>query len=218
MPNDDIFVGNSTSDGGVFRSSDNGNTWVQVNSGFWEGPPDDPSLALGCLGKNSIGDVFLAASTFNKPAGIYRSTNNGDYWDDFGSFGLVWSLVHNSSDDIFAGTPNNGVYRMDAVYLDVEEGINTPSGFALSQNYPNPFNPSTRIEFELSRRSEVEVIIFNVLGQEVRTLVKRELSKGFHVIEWDGRDDAGNAVCSGVYHCRLKAGEYIESKKMVLLK
>lgn len=108
----------------------------------------------------------------------------------------------------------------DDIYLPVEEvdGPNLPTSYSLSQNVPNPFNPNTTIEFALPRTSEVKLDVFNLLGQKVRTLVDDQLGAGFKRVEWDGKDDNGADVASGVYLYRIKAGSFVESKKMMLLK
>ncbi|MCB0316908.1 MAG: T9SS type A sorting domain-containing protein, partial [Calditrichaeota bacterium] len=80
-----------------------------------------------------------------------------------------------------------------------------PGSFALLQNYPNPFNPGTVISYQLPARAEVSLKIFNLLGQEVRTLVNRSRDAGFYRHDWDGRDAAGNTVSSGVYFYRMEA-------------
>jgi len=93
-----------------------------------------------------------------------------------------------------------------------------PAGFALSQNYPNPFNPMTGIEYALPRASHVELTILNQLGQTVATLVEGVRSAGRYTVYWDGRDDSGGRVASGVYLYRLRAGEFVQTKTMLLLK
>ena len=93
-----------------------------------------------------------------------------------------------------------------------------PSDFALLQNYPNPFNPSTTIEFRLPEASQVSLTIYNVLGQQVRALVAGVKPSGTHTIEWDGRDDNGSTVQSGMYFYRLQTPSYTDSRKMTLLK
>ena len=93
-----------------------------------------------------------------------------------------------------------------------------PNSYALMQNYPNPFNPSTEISFDLPKASNVELRIFNVLGQQVRTLSNGAMEAGQHKIVWDGRDQGGSQVSSGVYFYRLTAGNYTDTKKMMLLK
>jgi subtilisin family serine protease len=101
----------------------------------------------------------------------------------------------------------------------VEEGISElPSEFALKQNYPNPFNPSTIIQFDLPKSGAVSIVVYNVLGQSVRTLVNSEQRAGYHTIIWDGADDAGMQVSSGTYFYILKAGDKSFTKKMTLVR
>jgi len=95
---------------------------------------------------------------------------------------------------------------------------NIPTRYSLSQNYPNPFNPLTRIEYGLPEQSHATIEVFNVLGQRVRTLVSAIQPAGRHRVVWDGKDDQGRDVGSGIYFYRLQAGEFSESKKMVILK
>ncbi len=93
-----------------------------------------------------------------------------------------------------------------------------PTDFELSQNHPNPFNPMTTIRFAIPQAENVQLDILNIIGQRVRTLVDEVRPAGTHEVQWDGRDNNGNAVSSGVYLYRIKAGEFTETKKMVLMK
>ncbi len=93
-----------------------------------------------------------------------------------------------------------------------------PDGFVLSQNYPNPFNPSTEISFTLPTKSDVTLSVYNTLGQRVKTIVDGECPAGDYTVTWDGKDNGGNAVSTGVYFYRLTADGVTESKKMMLLK
>lgn len=99
-----------------------------------------------------------------------------------------------------------------------EDDPSLPRSFALAQNYPNPFNPSTTIEFSLPRSAHVQLEIFNVLGQNVATLVNATLSAGRHEVIFDTQNVGGNSLSSGVYFYRLKAGDFVTSRKMTLLK
>ncbi|MCH8027852.1 MAG: T9SS type A sorting domain-containing protein [candidate division Zixibacteria bacterium] len=108
--------------------------------------------------------------------------------------------------------------RIDDVVTSIEEpGDILPSAFALRQNYPNPFNIETVIEFDLPRASEVEFKIINILGQLVYNVTNR-YSAGSHIIYWDGSTNSGQTVGSGVYYYRITAGDFVSSKKMILLK
>jgi hypothetical protein len=93
-----------------------------------------------------------------------------------------------------------------------------PLSFQIYQNYPNPFNPMTKIKYSLPQRSHLKIEVYNVLGQRVRTLVDREESAGSYTVNWDGKAEDGQAVSTGVYLYRFQAGEYVQTKKMVLLK
>lgn len=93
-----------------------------------------------------------------------------------------------------------------------------PSGFSLEQNYPNPFNPSTTISFALAKPAQVSLTIFNLLGQEVRTLIDGPIAAGSHSIQWDGHDSRGHQTASGVYLYRLTAGSSSKTRKMVLVR
>ena len=95
----------------------------------------------------------------------------------------------------------------------VQDNLNIPKSFSLSQNYPNPFNPSTTIEFSLPKRAFVNLTIYNTLGQVVKTLVSSEMESGTHRIIWKA-----NNIPSGIYFYRLNAGNFVETKKMILMK
>ncbi len=93
-----------------------------------------------------------------------------------------------------------------------------PSEFALLGNYPNPFNPRTVIRFALPEASPVSIDIYNIAGQKVAQISDDYFKAGYHAISWDGTDDAGNPLATGVYFYRIKAGDFTETRKMALLK
>lgn len=93
-----------------------------------------------------------------------------------------------------------------------------PTNYALEPNVPNPFNPSTTIAYQLPEAGDVSMIIYNLVGQQVRTLVKGTHEAGFQSVVWDGRDDFGRQVASGVYIYRLQAGSFSQAHRMMLLK
>jgi hypothetical protein len=93
-----------------------------------------------------------------------------------------------------------------------------PYTFRLYPNFPNPFNPETRIRFEIPSREHVKLVIYNVLGYQVRTLMNGTLDAGYHVLNWDGRNNKGELVSSGIYICRIKAGKFMDHKKMTLIR
>jgi len=97
--------------------------------------------------------------------------------------------------------------------------------YVLQPNYPNPFsagsafggNPETTIRFQLPVSSDIEISIHNSLGQKIRTIVKGHQNTGYHQVSWDGLDDEGEQVPSGVYLYRIKAGPFVQTRKMLLL-
>jgi len=93
-----------------------------------------------------------------------------------------------------------------------------PATFVLEQNYPNPFNPDTEIRFQLSKPARAVLKIYNALGEEIRTLLEAEYEPGYHRVRWDGKDNNGHAVASGIYLYQLRAGRFSQVKKMSLLR
>ena len=93
-----------------------------------------------------------------------------------------------------------------------------PSAFILRQNYPNPFNPSTTIQYELPQDSEVRISIFNILGKRIKVLENSRQQAGAYTVQWDGRDEHGNSQASGIYICRIQAGGFRQSIKLMLVR
>ena len=103
--------------------------------------------------------------------------------------------------------------------VDDGSGPNLPKEFSLQQNYPNPFNPTTKINFDLPVRANVNLSIYNVLGQKVKTLLSNEsLPADRHSRTWDGTTDHGTTAASGIYFYKIEAGSFVQTKKMVLMK
>ncbi|OGG47088.1 MAG: hypothetical protein A3F84_14020 [Candidatus Handelsmanbacteria bacterium RIFCSPLOWO2_12_FULL_64_10] len=94
----------------------------------------------------------------------------------------------------------------------------TPSDFALSHNYPNPFNPATTIRYAIPQAERVTLRVYNLLGQQVASLVDARQEAGFYAIQWDGKDAQGRRAASGVYFYRMQAGKFVRTEKMLLLK
>jgi len=148
------------------------------------------------------------------------------YADSQATVYIRWTMESNSNSNLMGGWNLDdieiyGIYDSASLLgpTPVEPGDKTlPRNFSLDQNYPNPFNPSTQIEFYLPNNAPVTLEIFNILGQRVATLVDERLTHGEHVVTWNGTSENGREVATGIYFYRLKAGEYLETKRMVLLK
>ena len=132
------------------------------------------------------------------------------------------------------GQAGNYYYKLQSVSLDGSTGFNgpifvgltsvdlkkyaVPDKYSLSQNYPNPFNPETTIEYALPKSGFVEITIFDTNGKLVRQLVSGQQQVGNHWVKWNGRNDSGTQVSSGVYFAKMKAGAFRQTNKMILMK
>jgi len=120
------------------------------------------------------------------------------------------------SDSLRTFVPASSVCVTVVVVSDKSESL--PKAFSLSQNYPNPLNLETIIRYTLPEDCHVELTIYNILGQKVKTLVDEYQGPGFRMMHWDGRDNKGNELASGIYFCKITAGKYVDVKKMTLLR
>lgn len=150
-------------------------------------------------------------------SGIFISTDNGDTWSSFNSglpnlyiysldindnylyvgiFGSIWR--HQLSEIITSVNPNPD---------------NVATNFSLSQNYPNPFNPTTTIEFAIPNKAFTKLVVYDLLGKEVKVLLNEDMNAGSYSINFDG-----SSLSSGIYYYRLIANKFAETKKFILLK
>lgn len=178
---------------------------------------------------NGVWDLRLSAEADQKNITISASENSllpeGLYFSliDIQNKSINYDIlntvssVENNSDLLFDYKIVSG--DKNYVITTSEEILNNiPDEYFLSQNYPNPFNPITNLDYELPKRSKVQISIYNVLGQQVKILVNEEQNYGSHSIFWDGLDQLGNEVSTGVYFARMTTSSFIKTKKMLLLK
>ena len=118
---------------------------------------------------------------------------------------------------ILVNTDNQKVTKI-SVEIVYGQAPSLPLDYILYQNYPNPFNPSTSVKFQVPTTSNVTIKIFNMLGQEVRTLYAGQVLRGTYNVQWDGLNNSGKKMSSGAYIYRMTAGDFVQSKKMILLK
>ncbi|MCC6962701.1 MAG: S8 family serine peptidase [candidate division Zixibacteria bacterium] len=139
-----------------------------------------------------------------------------------GLVGIGYSRANSNFDNFCVGASSSLEGPVDQSVVEIGEPITKtdplPHSFELSQNYPNPFNPTTTIKYFLPEVANVELVIVNVMGQTVRTLVNAMQAPGEHSVMWDGRDQSGVAVASGIYLYKMRAGDFTETRKMVLMK
>ncbi|MCB9508983.1 MAG: carboxypeptidase regulatory-like domain-containing protein [Deferribacteres bacterium] len=152
------------------------------------------------------------------PSGEYKLKINGAGYED---------AYYGGADDQSALTVTVSSGRsQDDIQIEIGETTTDvqnstdvlPESFYLEQNYPNPFNPETTIRFALAADSEVKVMVYNLIGQQVRTLVDAKMNAGLHQVRWDGISDGGLRVASGIYLLRFEAGEVIQIRRMILMK
>jgi hypothetical protein len=115
---------------------------------------------------------------------------------------------------------SNGPFLLtiDASAVNVEELKVIPESFALHANYPNPFNPTTTISYDLPKRSQVTLGIYDILGKKIKTLLNQSQDAGKRIAIWDGTDNLGRQVSAGVYLYQIQAGAFTQTRKMLLLK
>lgn len=126
----------------------------------------------------------------------------------------IWEITFNASDG-----NNRNIYIVGSSGSSSAQNINiVPTNTKLQQNYPNPFNPTTTIEYEIQNAGNVEIKIFNELGQVIRTLINDEKVVGEYTAVWDGKNDGGTQVASGLYFYQLRVNDFVSTKKMILIK
>jgi len=186
---------------GVYISNDEGVNW-QSPSAWWN---------TKCIVANPTipNHLYIGSSS-----GVYHSSDGGSSWHEMND-GLFYEDVRCLDFDpihqtLYAGTYGKGVFRyqLDTGVNDTEADI--PASFKLLQNVPNPFNPKTTIFYELPEACHVHMAIHNLRGQEVSVLVEEHKGAGMHTIIWDAKN-----APSGVYICRMRAGKYTRSIKLL---
>jgi hypothetical protein len=196
-----IFAGTDTS--GAYYSDDLGVSWIGI-----------PSIN----GKSVTGFLVNYPSMYfagTSDHGVFVSADRGLTWHSANN-GLtdssVISLIVDQQDHLYAGT-NKGLFMGTGIMTRIDEKNKVPSTFSLNQNFPNPFNPTTVISYGLSVYGRVTLIVYDLLGREVKTLVNEVKRPGRYQVTVDGID-----LPSGVYLYRLATGSYVETKKMILIK
>ena len=222
----DLFVANSDSQNNfLYVNGGNENNWINIKC---VGTESNKS-AIGAkvrLKANVFGAELWQLSEFSaQTGGGYGGQNSLNAEFGLGDASVIDTLKiewPSGIVQVFEQVDVNqfiSITEGDTVITGIYDSIKEiPKEFSLNQNYPNPFNPTTVISYHLSAVSDVELTIYNQLGQRIKTLVKERQHAGAYQIEWDGRDHVGKQVASGVYLYRLKAGSFVETRKMVLLR
>jgi hypothetical protein len=206
IPNGDgsihLLAGTSA---GVYRTTDNGATWSAANAGM----PASAVNTFAVTGTNIFAGIWYQ--------GVYLSTNGGTTWTEVNS-GLVdpsVTCLTTGGTHLYAGT-ESGLWKRpisDMVTTVSHRTDQTPNTFSLEQNYPNPFNPGTIIRYQLPMVNYVSLKVYDLLGREVATLVNEVKLPGSYTVEWNA-----SGLASGVYFYRLRAGDFADVKKLVVLR
>ena len=198
--------------GKVFRSTNGGNSWTDISGNL----PDSPVSDILIPPWSSGFSYFVATDV-----GVFSTNDGGVNWVPVNE-GLPNTVVlhldySELNGKIYAATHGRGVYE-SSVLTSVSESRAKSDGPALMQNFPNPFNPITTIRYAISKEAKVTLKIYNVLGQEVKTLVDEIQTSGHQAIQWDSRNNIGNSVDSGVYFYRMQVAGFVQTKKLLLLR
>ena len=201
--------------GHVYRSTNAGVNWTNISGNL----PDVPHQSV------AIDPLYTQNIYIGNDLGVYVTTNNGAQWYEYRN-GMPYALVFDvtivyPNRHIRATTHGNGIYERSLVQNPVgikQIGNEVPVKFALYQNYPNPFNPTTKIRFDIpskvkSETSNVKIIIYDISGRAVTTLLNKQTNAGRYEIDWDASN-----YSSSVYFYQLTAGDYSDTKKMILVK
>ena len=173
-----------------------------------------PAVLL-CFSTTASAQLFLAATDMSN--GFAFGSNN--------TFQLAGTLgqtligeAQNANTWTGGGFWFAARYNQSVITNTEEEASDLPTEFQLDQNYPNPFNPTTQIRFGLPEPSVIRLSIYNLLGQEVHVLVNGEKPAGWHTVTWNGRDQSGSPAASGIYLYHLHTPDYVNTRKMMLIK
>ncbi len=204
--------------GNAVASVDGGATWYKTNkpdtsadswvNGVVHVPNSNIILGMDDLGVYATTDLGATWGRLNTPqaltdAGIYFTAGvflNKDFGYVFGDKGTILR------------------FENQLTGVTTRPGSNLPENFQLSQNYPNPFNPSTTITYTLPANEQVSLVVYNLRGEVIKTLVEGMMTEGSHAIKWDGTDNSGQKVTSGLYLYLLKSNNHQIAKRMILVK
>ena len=195
----------------------------------------DVVLLTGGTGKTTeevVADDLSANATsgyFAVVPGVHRiAVRTADGTTDLAAFEMDWT---DSAGDAIAividgevgsmtaeAMSGDGTFSDPKVVTASEKEAEVPDRFRIVDNYPNPFNPSTTIRYEVANRAPLTIVVYDVAGHKVRTLVDEEVIAGHHDVVWDGRNDGGTPVASGTYLIRLQTASHVDSRSITLVK
>ena len=197
-----IYAG--TTGNGVYKSNNGGNNFVPDNNGI----PVNSTVTSFTFGNDTIYVSLLEN-------GIFKRHINSDQWISIsnGFPNQLLYVVNSGPNYLYAGA-RGGLYLRNTTIVNLSvNGFSVPEGFILHQNYPNPFNPSTVIKYEIPDKQHITLKIYNVLGNEIETLINEVQQAGNHEVRWNALN-----LPSGIYYYKIQSDRYNETMKMILLK
>ena len=211
-------------EGGLYVSKDEGISWAKIL--------DNSRIAGVVIHPDNSDKIYAISqawylwnSTINP--GVFVTEDGGDNWTDItGNLGNTFLRIIEinpfNPDEVYVGTDGGGLWKLDNTTTAVEQAAEIPNNFRLFQNYPNPFNPTTTIKFQIpnvgdanfaSPTTNILLKIYDILGNEITTLLNKTKPAGFYEVEFDASN-----LSSGIYYYELTVGQFNEAKKMLLIK
>lgn len=209
-----IYVGSSWSDVypvGLFKTTDLGFTWESLPDGL----PDSANVYVIEASSDSTSEKLFTAANWRDSGGVYQSVA-GNKWKRIGISGERIGTLKLVGQRLYAGY--KGICAMDVPVSVRGKQPPTRMKFNLYNNFPNPFNPSTNITYEIEERTRMFLEILDIQGRQIKILVGKEQSPGKYSVSWNGRNDKGEPVASGVYFYVLRTERQVVAKKMIYLK
>jgi hypothetical protein len=160
----------------------------------------------------------LAQSSYRLKASVLGSAGSPATGSDKMSNGTLGQLSPAGTSNEAGTTLYAGFWKSGWWSIITDSELPDAVRNELFQNYPNPFNPTTTIKYSMAREGNVDLVVYNVSGQRIRTLVRETKPAGSYTTVWDGKNDGGRSVATGIYFYRLRAGSFSEVKKMILLR
>lgn len=198
--------------GKILKSINSGNNWSVIYTGSYSNYYKSIQMIDSNIGY-AISNPFSGGSTY-----IYKTTSGGNIWvQQYNTSAFTLQAMHFVNKNIGVAVGGPGIIlrtNTGGVVTNISKINNeAPNNYSLRQNYPNPFNPITKIQFDVMKSENVKITVINITGKELVILVNGRIQPGTYEVEWNG-----NKYSSGVYFYRMQAGNYVETRKMILIR
>gem|GEM_PF-1192021 len=208
-----------TGGGFIYRSADDGITWA-VCSKIMRGDGVHNGRVYSVV-EDDYGRIYVGMQPAPDSV-VFASSDRGESWYSTGGLDGAFEclcLLHASDGAIYAGTtPNGDVFRYVPPTHVAEKRTSAAGRYQLSQNYPNPFSSATAVAFHVPRAGPVSIRVYDILGQLVRTIFEGDVEIGSHDVRFTGIDSSGRTLADGVYFCRMEADDFVQIRKLLLVR